>query len=180
MKRILDVVVSIILLVLLSPIFLIVAILIHFTDKGPVIFKQERLGINSNPFMIYKFRSMRTNAPVVPAKDIDADEHTTQIGKFIRKTSIDELPQLINILKGEMSFVGPRPLIAAEGWIIERRKELGIDAQKPGLTGWAQVQDRQITNQDMKVSLECYYMENQSLWLDIKIMFMTIFRLQGK
>ncbi|MFH5835525.1 sugar transferase [Proteiniclasticum sp. C24MP] len=179
-KRLVDVVMSVILLLILSPVFLIVAVLIYCTDKGPVIFKQERLGLHSSPFMIYKFRSMSTDAPVVPAKDIDAKEHTTKIGRLIRKTSIDELPQLLNILKGEMSFVGPRPLILAEGWILEKRKELGIDQLKPGLTGWAQVKDRQITDQDMKVAFESYYMENQSLWLDIRIMLMTILRLQGK
>lgn len=179
-KRLIDAVMSTTLLLILSPIFLVVAVLIYCADRGPVIFKQERLGLNSEPFKIYKFRSMSTSAPVVPAKDIDATVHTTKIGKVIRKTSIDELPQLLNILKGEMSFVGPRPLILAEGWILEKRKELGIDQLKPGLTGWAQVKDRQITDQNMKVSLEKYYMDNQSLWLDIRIMLMTILRLQGK
>ncbi len=179
-KRLIDFIMSMTLLLILSPVFIAVAILISFTDEGPVIFKQERLGLYSKPFMIYKFRSMTTSAPVVPAKDIDAGVHTTRVGRLIRKTSIDELPQLLNILKGEMSFVGPRPLILAEGWILEKRKELGIDQLKPGLTGWAQVKDRQITDQDMKVTFEVYYMENQSLWLDIRIMLMTILRLQGK
>ena len=179
-KRILDVVVSSVLLVLLSPLFLVVSILIWFQDKGPVIYTQERLGKDSKPFMIYKFRSMKISAPVVAAKDLDSDAYITPVGRFIRRTSMDELPQLVNILRGEMSFVGPRPLISNEGTIIEKRKKLGIDKSIPGLTGWAQIMDRQIENQEMKIELELYYLENQSLWFDIKVMGLTLFSLQGE
>jgi len=179
-KRLIDIMMSVLLLIFLAPLMIVVALLVRCVDKGPVIYKQERLGLCSQPFLIYKFRSMSVLAPELPAKDIDPDRHVTKLGRFLRKTSIDELPQLLNILKGEMSFVGPRPLILAEGEILERRRELGIDQLSPGLTGWAQVMDRQIKDQSMKIAFELHYKEHQSLWLDIKIMFLTIFRLRGK
>lgn len=180
LKRLVDITVSMFALILLFPVFIIVAIIIKLQDSGTVIYKQERLGKNSRPFMIYKFRSMKSDAPVVAAKDMNFEKYTTRVGKFIRKTSIDELPQLLNILKGEMSFVGPRPLIPNEGEIIEKRKETGIDRMTPGLTGWAQIKDRQIVDHHEKLELELYYRDKQSLGLDIKIMWMTLFNLQGK
>ncbi|MGB4588334.1 MAG: sugar transferase [Clostridiaceae bacterium] len=179
-KRIFDIICSVILLVLLSPVLLIVFIIIYFQNMGSVIYKQERVGKNSEPFFIYKFRSMKVDAPVVAAKDLDGETYVTPIGKFIRKTSIDELPQLVNIIRGEMTFVGPRPLIPNEEVILRRRRELGIDQLVPGLTGWAQIQDRHVAYEEKKIELELYYLERHNIWFDTKIVFLTFFNLEGK
>lgn len=125
---------------LLPPLFLLVAILIKLDSKGPIIFKQIRIGKNSKPFYIYKFRSMKIDAPNLSTEEfINASDFTTKVGKFIRKTSIDELPQLVNILKGDMSIVGPRPVIEREVRLLEIRKECNVDSILPGITGLAQI-----------------------------------------
>lgn len=174
-KRIIDVVFSLILILVLSPVLIIVSICVKIQGDGPIIFKQKRVGLNGDIFQVLKFRSMSTSAPSVAAKDIDEKTFVTPIGKFLRRTSLDELPQLINILKGEMSFVGPRPLIPNEGSINEKRREFGIHLLRPGLTGWAQVKARNTEDQEEKLQLDIYYRENKSMVLDIKIVFLTIF-----
>lgn len=179
-KRLMDIILSMILLVLLFPLMLLIYLLLKIQGDGPAIFRQNRLGRGGKLFGILKFRSMRTHAPSVAAKDIDVKSYVTPLGKFLRMTSLDELPQLINILKGEMSFVGPRPLIPNEGWINERRKEMGIDTLRPGLTGWAQVKARDTEDQEEKLKLDLYYKLHKNLILDLKIIFMTVFTMVHK
>ena len=153
-KRTMDIVSSLVGLILLSPLFLLVAILIKLDSKGPIIFKQIRIGKNSKPFYIYKFRSMKIDAPNLSTEEfINASDFTTKVGKFIRKTSIDELPQLVNILKGDMSIVGPRPVIEREVRLLELRKECNVDSILPGITGLAQINGRDNIDDYEKVSM---------------------------
>lgn len=176
LKRIFDIIVSLVAIVLLSPLFIGITVFLKAQGDGPIIFKQERLGRDEKIFKIFKFRSMTLSAPNLAAKDIDEKTYVTPFGKFLRKTSLDELPQLINILKGDMSFVGPRPLISNEGYITERRREYGIYAMRPGLSGWAQVKARNTENQDEKLRLDVYYKEHCSFFFDLKIILMTLFQ----
>ncbi len=176
LKRIFDVICSLLVLMLLSPIFLIISLIIKITSPGTVFFKQQRLGLNGQVFWMYKFRSMVPNAVNMGAgmfveKD---DPRITVIGKFLRATSLDELPQLFNILRGEMSFVGPRPAPLHHFKIYDERqiKRLSV---KPGITGWAQVEGRLALYWPQRIELDLWYIENYSLWLDLKIVFMTTF-----
>lgn len=176
-KRLIDIFMSLIGIIILSPVFLITAILIKIESKGPVIFKQMRAGKESEPFYIYKFRSMRIDAPNKSTNDFkDADAFITRIGKFIRKTSIDELPQLFNILKGDMSIVGPRPVILNELGLIQLRKEYNVDSLLPGITGWAQINGRDNIGDEEKVKYDYEYLTKRSFRLDIYIILMTIFK----
>lgn len=180
-KRFFDILVSFLGLIILSPFLLIVSLIIKLESKGNVIFSQERIGKDVKTFKIYKFRSMKLNAPDKSDRDFkDVSDYTTKVGKFIRKTSIDELPQLYNILKGEMSFVGPRPFIVNEGNINILRAENGVLTIKPGLTGWAQVNDRNTDNHDDKLGMDIYYLKNRSLFLDFKIFVKTFFTSIGR
>lgn len=181
LKRVIDIIISILGIILLSPIFLITSILIKLESEGPVIFKQLRAGKNSKPFYIYKFRSMKANAPTLSTNEFeDANLFITKIGRFIRKTSIDELPQLINILKGDMSIVGPRPVILDEKELISLRQEYNVDNILPGITGLAQINGRDSIGNEEKVKLDYEYLQNRSLNLDIKIVFITIFKVLKK
>lgn len=176
-KRSLDIILSFLGLIILSPVFLITSILIKLESKGPIIFKQLRAGKDSDPFYIYKFRSMRTDAPNKSTNDFaDADVFITKIGKLIRKTSIDELPQLINILKGDMSIVGPRPVILKEKELIRLRQEYNVDSLLPGITGWAQVNGRDTIGDEEKARYDYEYLIKKSFILDIRIIFMTILK----
>ncbi len=179
-KRVADIVLSAGFIIILSPVFLLVSVIIKITEDGSVIFKQKRLGKDSVPFEIYKFRSMSKTAPNVSAHKFDHQDYVTKTGKFLRKTSIDELPQLFNILKGEMSFVGPRPVIPEEGIINDLRKKHHVDQLRPGLTGLAQTKARDTIDQEMKFSFDLYYYEHVSFKLDIEILFRTLFALKGK
>ncbi len=172
-KRIMDIMLSLISLIVLSPLMFFIFLLLKIQGDGPAIFKQERLGRGGRIFEILKFRSMATHTPNVAAKDIDPESYVTPLGKVLRMTSLDELPQLINILKGEMSFVGPRPLIPNEGWINQRRKDMGIDTLRPGLTGWAQVNARDTEDQEEKLKLDLYYKLHKTFCFDLKIMIKT-------
>ena len=173
-KRIFDIVVSIIGIIVLSPVILIVSILIKVQSNGPIIFKQLRAGKNSAPFYIYKFRSMRIDAPNVATSEFNnPDLYITSIGKFIRKTSIDEIPQLFNILKGDMSIVGPRPVILDEEDLINLRKKHNIDTILPGITGWAQINGRDNIGNEEKVKYDYEYLDKKSLFIDIYIIFKT-------
>ena len=139
-KRLLDIIFSLILSVLLAPFLLLIALLIRLESKGSPIFAQKRVGQHSKPFTIYKFRTMRIDTPDVPTNKFnDRDQYITKMGKLLRVTSLDELPQLFNILKGDMSFVGPRPPLFSQGKLVANRKEHGVDKFKPGITGWAQI-----------------------------------------
>lgn len=177
-KRFCDVFVSLIGLVVLSPLLLITAIAIKIDSKGPVIFKQERLGENGKVFLIYKFRSMCVGAEQTGTGQYSfaGDPRVTKVGKFIRATSIDELPQLVNILKGEMSVVGFRPPLTYHPWELsqytpEQRRMFDV---KPGITGWAQVHGRKEVEWHERIRLNVWYVDHISLLLDIKIMFMTV------
>ena len=176
-KRTMDIVSSLVGLILLLPLFLLVAILIKLDSKGPIIFKQIRIGKNSKPFYIYKFRSMKIDAPNLSTEEfINASDFTTKVGKFIRKTSIDELPQLVNILKGDMSIVGPRPVIEREVRLLEIRKECNVDSILPGITGLAQINGRDNIDDYEKVKYDFEYLSKRNLVLDIKIIINTVLK----
>ena len=176
-KRTMEIVSSLVGLILLSPLFLLVAILIKLDSKGPIIFKQIRIGKNSKPFYIYKFRSMKIDAPNLSTEEfINASDFTTKVGKFIRKTSIDELPQLVNILKGDMSIVGPRPVIEREVRLLELRKECNVDSILPGITGLAQINGRDNIDDYEKVKYDFEYLSKRNLVLDIKIIINTVLK----
>lgn len=171
-KRIMDVLLASILILILSPLMLIVCLLIKFTDGDPVIFKQKRPGKNAKIFTVYKFRTM-TNQKKGKNNHLTDMERMTPIGKLLRKTSIDELPQLYNILKGEMSFIGPRPLLVQylPYYTKDQARRHNVT---PGISGWAQVNGRNSLSWEDKFKLDIYYVDNISLKLDIKIFFMTI------
>lgn len=180
LKRSIDFIIAGIALIVLSPFLLITAILIKLDSKGPVIFKQERLGKNGVPFKIWKFRSMCVGAEKqgTGVYSYKGDARITKVGKIIRATSIDELPQLVNILKGDMALIGPRPALTYHPWPYEQYTE----HQKhmfdvlPGVTGWAQVNGRKEVPWPERIELNVWYAKNMSLWLDLKIFFMTIFK----
>ena len=173
--------IALVMLIILSPLFLIVSILIKLESKGPVFFKQERIGKDNINFMIYKFRSMRTDTPDVATHLLDNPEvFITKVGKFLRKTSLDELPQLINIIKGEMLFVGPRPALYNQYDLRDLRTEKGVHVLYPGVTGWAQVNGRDELEIPDKVEFDRQYVERRSIFMDIKIVFMTIVKVFKK
>ncbi len=177
-KRFFEIILSFIALVVLSPLMLVVAILIKCESKGPVIFKQERLGLNGEVFKIYKFRSMCVGAEQIGTGQYSFadDPRVTKVGRFIRATSIDELPQLVNILKGDMSFVGPRPPLTYHPWDISEytEEQFHMFDVRPGITGWAQVHGRKEVEWHERIRLNVWYVNNVSLLLDIKILFMTV------
>jgi len=165
---------SFIFLIILSPIFLIVAIAIIFEDGFPVFFTQKRVGINYTFFHIYKFRSMKKNTPNVATHLLtNPEQYLLKLGKFIRKTSLDELPNLINILNGEMVFVGPRPALYNQDDLMALRVSVGVDKLKPGITGWAQINGRDEISIEAKVALEKKYLEKKSLLFDLTIIVKT-------
>jgi O-antigen biosynthesis protein WbqP len=174
MKRIFDFIFAIALLVLISPLFLIISIVIKLDSKGPILFKQRRIGKERKEFQIYKFRTMKIDTPnLATDKLTNPDQYITSSGKILRKTSLDEIPQLFNIIKGEMSFVGPRPALYNQYELIDMRDARGINSCIPGITGYAQVNGRDMISDEEKVKLDEYYMQNCSLLLDIKIIFKT-------
>lgn len=175
-KRALDITFSIVGTAVTSPILLAVAAAVKLDSKGPVIFKQERLGKDGKVFEIYKFRSMCVGAEHMGTGQYSykGDSRVTRVGKVIRATSLDELPQFINILKGDMSFIGPRPLIPEESHIRDLRREYGVYSVRPGLTGWAQVNGRDCLSDEEKAEYDREYIERRSLLFDTKIFFRTI------
>ncbi|MBR4880470.1 MAG: sugar transferase [Clostridia bacterium] len=179
-KRTIDLILSCIATIIFALPMLIVAIIIKLDSPGPVIFKQKRLGKNGKLFEIYKFRSMKTNSEhigsgVYSGKD---DSRVTRIGKIIRATSIDELPQLLNILKGDMSFIGPRPPLTYHPWPIDQytEEQFRMFEVRPGITGWAQVNGRKCVEWNRRIQMSVWYVDHVSLWLDIKIMFLTVWK----
>jgi lipopolysaccharide/colanic/teichoic acid biosynthesis glycosyltransferase len=180
LKRLFDILLSLLVLVILSPVFLITAIAIKIDSKGPVLFKQERLGKGGRVFKIYKFRSMCVNAEHTGSGVYSGkgDARVTRVGRIIRATSIDELPQAVNILKGDMSFIGPRPPLTYHPWPIEeytdeQRKMFDV---RPGITGWAQINGRKAVEWHDRIKLSVWYVEHLTMWLDIKIFFLTFFK----
>ena len=177
MKRVFDFICSLIAIIILSPVFLILMIIIKLTSEGPIFFKQRRIGKDNKEFNIYKFRTMRIDTPNVATHLLEnPEQYITGVGKFMRKTSLDELPQLFNIIKGEMSIVGPRPALYNQYDLIEMRTNVGVNTLVPGLTGWAQVNGRDEIPLELKVKLDKEYLDNKNIWLDIKIMFLTAFK----
>jgi O-antigen biosynthesis protein WbqP len=165
---------ALILIILISPIFLLVAISIIIEDGFPVFFTQSRVGINYSFFKIYKFRSMKKDTPNVATHLLtNPDQYLLKIGKFIRKTSLDELPNLINITKGEMVFVGPRPALYNQDDLMALRVANGVDKLKPGITGWAQINGRDEISIEAKVMLEKKYLAKKSFLFDIEILIKT-------
>lgn len=165
---------ALILIILLSPIFLIVALTIFIEDGFPVFFTQNRVGINYSFFKIYKFRSMKKDTPNVATHLLtNPDQYLLKIGKFIRKTSLDELPNLMNIVKGEMVFVGPRPALYNQDDLMALRVKAGVDKLKPGITGWAQINGRDEISIEAKVALEQEYLQRKSFFFDLTIIIKT-------
>jgi O-antigen biosynthesis protein WbqP len=167
------------LLILLPLIILPISFLIIITSKGPVLFKQERVGKNKSTFTILKFRTMRIDAPNdVPTHQFkNPEQWITPIGKFLRRTSLDEIPQLFNILKGEMSFVGPRPALWNQDDLIAERDKYGVNDLRPGVSGWAQINGRDTLTISMKAKLDGDYLKRKSFWFDIYIILMTILKI---
>lgn len=176
LKRGIDFMLSLIGLIVLSPLFLVIALIIKGTSTGPVFFKQKRVGKDKEYFNILKFRTMRTDTPKDCPTHLlsNPDQYITPIGKFLRKTSLDELPQIINILKGDMAVIGPRPALWNQYDLIEERDKYKANDIKPGLTGWAQINGRDELEIDVKAQLDGYYVEHISFLFDCKCFFGTI------
>ena len=174
-KRLFDIVMSFLGLILLSPLFLLICTIIFFTPDCKVFFSHERRGRRGKPFKIYKFQTMRNSAPNCATNELEnPEQYITKIGKILRKTSLDELPQLWNILKGDMSFVGPRPLISSEIRAHRLRLEYGVYRFRPGLTGWAQLNGRDDISLMRKMKLDKEYCDNWSIGLDVKILLRSV------
>ena len=179
-KRFFDIIISLLFMVLLSPVLLVTCILIMIDSKGPIIFKQERIGLNGKVFKIYKFRSM-----VVGAENTGTgvysnrqDTRVTKIGKILRSTSIDELPQIFNIIKGDMSFIGPRPPLTYHPWTIDKytTDQMRMFEVRPGITGWAQINGRKGVEWNNRIKLNVWYVDNVSFLLDLHIFIVTILK----
>ncbi|WP_151035647.1 sugar transferase [Bacillus wiedmannii] len=176
MKRIIDFIISLLGLIVLSPIVLILIFCIKIDSKGPVLFKQRRIGKEKNEFYILKFRTMRIDTPKDTPTHLleDPEKYITKVGKFLRKTSLDELPQILNIIKGEMSIVGPRPALWNQYDLIQERDKYEANDILPGLTGWAQVNGRDELPIDIKASLDGEYAKKLSIVFDVQIFFKTL------
>ena len=175
-KRIGDIILSGIGILILSPVFLIIALFIKIESPGPVFFKQKRIGINKSIFQIYKFRTMHIGTPKdMPTHLLEnPEEFITKSGRFLRKSSLDELPQILNIFKGEMSIIGPRPALWNQNDLIEQRDIFDANSIIPGLTGWAQINGRDELPISTKAQLDGYYVKNCNFALDMKIFWYTI------
>lgn len=175
-KRLLDIILSLLGMVILSPLILILIIAIKLDSRGPVLFKQRRVGIHKNHFNILKFRTMKVNTPKnTPTHLLDnPDQYITRVGKFLRKTSLDELPQIWNIFVGDMSIIGPRPALWNQYDLIAERDKYGANDVLPGLTGWAQINGRDELPIDVKAKLDGYYVKNISFTMDLKCFIGTI------
>lgn len=175
LKRAIDFTLSFIGLIVLLPVFLIIAIAIKIDDPGPVFFKQKRVGIHKSYFNLYKFRSMKVNTPDVPTHLLtNPEQYISRVGQFLRKSSLDELPQLINIIKGEMSIIGPRPALWNQDDLIAERDKYGANDVRPGLSGWAQINGRDELEIPVKAKLDGQYVEKLSFAMDVKCFLGTI------
>jgi O-antigen biosynthesis protein WbqP len=176
-KRIFDFIYALSGLILLMPIFLLIGTLIKLNSKGPIFFTQRRIGKNMNEFKMLKFRTMKSDAPHnVPTHLMkEPVKYITQVGKVLRKTSLDELPQFINILKGDMSFVGPRPALYNQDDLVNEREKYGVHKVLPGVTGWAQVNGRDTLPISDKAKLDGEYIKHFGLWTDAKLLVKTVF-----
>ncbi len=176
MKRAFDFTVSLILIIILFPLFLLISLIVLIDAGSPVIFRQYRVGKDNKLFYIYKFRTMRRGVRNVATAELkDSEKYITKSGRFLRKTSLDELPQLVNVLLGDMSFVGPRPLIPEEKEIRALRKKYNVYSVRPGITGWAQINGRDSLTIEEKALFDKEYIDKQSIGFDIKILIKTVF-----
>ncbi|MBU1397774.1 MAG: sugar transferase [Proteobacteria bacterium] len=176
MKKLFDVITAILLLILLSIPMTVISIMIKMTSRGPVLYWSDRVGRNNTLFRMPKFRSMRTDTPPLATHLLaDPDRYITAIGRFIRKTSLDELPQILSVLKGDMSFVGPRPALFNQDDLVALRTSKGIHTLVPGITGWAQINGRDELPIPVKVDYDLYYLRHRSFILDLKILMLTLF-----
>jgi len=174
-KRVLCVLVALTLMLLLSPVLIVIALMIKATSEGPILYWSDRVGKDNKIFKMSKFRSMRINAPQLPTHLLSsAEDYLTPIGRFLRHSSFDELPQLWNILVGDMNFVGPRPALFNQDDLIALRTERGIHTLKPGLTGWAQVNGRDELPIPVKVQFDYEYMQRQSVLFDLRVVLLTV------
>ena len=181
-KSTLDFIISLLAVMVLALPMVILALIIKLDDRGPVFFKQKRIGKDQKHFMMLKFRTMRTDTPKDTATHLltDPQKYITKVGRFLRKTSLDELPQLLNILCGHMSIVGPRPALWNQFDLIEEREKYGVHQVRPGLTGWAQVNGRDELEIPVKAKLDGEYIEKFGLMMDIRCFFATFGILNGK
>lgn len=177
-KRVLDFVFSLVMIVFLSPLLILISIMIKLESKGPILFKQKRVGRHRDLFTIYKFRTMRFDAPKdTPTHLLDSSvNYITPLGAFLRKSSLDELPQLLNILQGHMSFIGPRPALWNQVDLIEERQKRSANDIRPGLTGWAQINGRDELPIEVKANYDGEYIKRMSFSFDVEIFFKTIFK----
>ena len=177
MKRIFDLLLGVAILVLLVAPMLLISIAVRFSSKGPALYWSDRIGKNNRNFEMPKFRSMLTGTPAVATHLLDnPGAYLSPIGRFLRHSSLDELPQLFSVLKGDMSFVGPRPALYNQDDLITLRTEKGVDKLLPGITGWAQVNGRDDLSIPDKVALDAEYLNHQSFWFDVKILWMTFLK----
>ena len=175
-KRFIDVTVSVIVLICFSWLYLLIGLVVRLGSKGPMFFKQERIGIHGKPFYIYKYRTMLVDAEKEgPALSSANDPRVTPFGRFLRKVRLDEMPQFYNVIMGDMSLVGPRPLLV-EYLPLYSAEQARRHEVKPGITGWAQVNGRNAISWVQKFELDVWYVDNQSFWLDIKILFLTVWK----
>jgi len=181
MKRIFDLILAIFLFLVLAISLLLIAVLVITTSKGPALYWSDRIGKNNKIFKMPKFRSMLIGAPAVATHLLDnPDSYLSPIGGFLRLSSLDELPQLFSVLKGDMSFVGPRPALYNQDDLIALRSKKGVDKLLPGITGWAQVNGRDELSIPDKVELDVEYLNRQSFWFDMKILWMTFLKVMKR
>ncbi|MEW6088381.1 MAG: sugar transferase [bacterium] len=181
MKRIFDIFFACLFLIIFFVPMLFISIIIKLTSIGPVLYWSDRIGVNNNIFKMAKFRTMKINTPPVATHLLkDPDIYLTSVGKFLRKTSLDELPQLLNVIRGDMSFVGPRPALFNQYDLIGLRTEKNIHKLKPGITGWAQINGRDELPIPVKVEFDEFYLKNNSFIFDLKILFMTVIKVVNK
>lgn len=177
MKRFFDVIASLLGLVILSPVFLLCVLAVRISSKGPALHMSDRIGANNTHFNMIKFRTMRVDTPQVATHLMrNPNAYLSPVGKFLRRSSLDELPQLVNVLRGEMSIVGPRPALFNQDDLIALRTKFGCHMLVPGISGWAQVNGRDVIPITQKVELDTWYLNNRSFFLDIKIIFMTLWK----
>ena len=174
-KRAFDITVAAVLLFLLMPLFIVLVLAVWITSRGSILHWSKRVGRNNTLFLMPKFRSMRTDTPQVATHLLSNPEtYITPIGSFLRRSSLDELPQLISVLRGDLSLVGPRPALFNQDDLIASRTEYGVHRLTPGITGWAQVNGRDELSIPVKVRLDYEYLQARSLWFDLKILFLTL------
>ena len=181
MKKLFDLLFGVVIFVLLAILMLLISLLVYLSSKGPILYWSNRVGVNNEIFKMPKFRSMMIDTPDVATHLLDnPNACLSPIGGFLRRSSLDELPQLFSVLKGDMSFVGPRPALFNQDDLVALRTEKGVDNLKPGLTGWAQVNGRDELLITEKVALDVEYMERQSFWFDLKILWLTLLKVLGQ